>query len=357
MSEQKRIKRLFGIYHRLKRGAMTIDSLHTWCKAQDIHVSARTLYRDIEDISNYFHHKDEELLIWQGEFNKTYWRIVKREDATPDASIAMQDQMTEALIISGALSSLPVKDLFGESYNKAIEYLLEKQNSKSFPIQSLQQHVIHTHWGESQYAAKHKKYIHDVIWSIENQRYIELEYFENTIQQKKNQHLSEIFLPRKIVCHRGGLYIMLQKHDLIFFIDIESIRSLTISSRYQEKADTIPDIQEVLKQRFGISGHQLPIIKLRIQFHGIATLPSPFWHTKNWHPTQKIIKGKNGAYILEMQCALSEELISWILSCMDYAEVISPPELKEYVLLKAVAILSRYQNQFPGNASSTQITG
>jgi predicted DNA-binding transcriptional regulator YafY len=343
MSEQKRIKRLFGIYNRLKRGAMTIETLHKWCKSQDIHVSARTIYRDIEDISHYFHHKEEELLEWQGEFNKTYWRIVKRDDAPGESNYTLNDQMTEALLATGAVTPLPVKDIFGEGYYKAVDFLLEKQNSKSFPMQTLQQHIISTHWGESRYTPKHKKFIHDVIWSIENQRHIEIETHQKS---KSKNHTSDfgLYLPRKIVLHKGGLYFMVQKQDHIQFIDIEAICKLNISHRHQEKLNSDHDIYSILNQRFGISGNNLPTVKLRIQFDATESIPASILvHTKNWHPSQKLKKGKSGSAILEMQCEISDELVSWILSWMDYAEVISPPELKAYVLEKAHAITQRYQ--------------
>lgn len=354
MSEQKRIKRLFSIYNRLKRGAMTIESLHKWCAAQDIHVSSRTLYRDIEDISHYFHLKEEELLEWQGEFNKTYWRIVKRDDSITDSNYTLHDQMTEALLATGAAIPLPVKGMYSEGYYKALEFLLEKQNSKSFPLQSLQQHFVSTHWGDSGFVPKHKQYIHDVIWSIENQRYIEVEHFVlNT--SPKSTLMVRLYLPIKVVLHKGGVYFMVQYYDDIQFIHIESIQQLNISHRHQEKLSSENNINNILKRKFGISGNNHPVAKVRIKFEAVESFPESFWvHTKNWHSSQKIIKGKSGTSIIEMECEISEELVSWILSWMEYAEVISPPELKAYVYQKALAIAQCYQS--PNTTALGQIS-
>lgn len=322
---------------------MTIESLHKWCAAQDIHVSARTLYRDIEDISHYFHLKEEELLEWQGEFNKTYWRIVKRDDSITDSNYTLHDQMTEALLATGAVTPLPVKDMFGEGYYKAVEFLLEKQNSKSFPIQTLQQHIVSTHWGESRYAPKHRKFIHDVIWSIENHRYIEVEYYAFHSSRKPTLMVIQC-LPRKIVLHKGGLYFMFQHCNDIQFINIESIQQLNISHRHQEKLNSEFDIYSILKKKFGISGNNLPISKVRIKFDAVDSIPSSILvHTPNWHASQKVIKGKSGSTILEMECEISDELVSWILSWMEHAEVLSPPELKAFILQKAQAIAERYR--------------
>jgi len=44
--------------------------------------------------------------------------------------------------------------------------------------------------------------------------------------------------------------------------------------------------------------------------------------------------GEDGSLIVELQVGLSPELVSWIFSWNQYAEVLGPPELKEMMAEK-----------------------
>ena len=60
-------ERLLKIYARLKRSPVTIEIIRDWAKKNDIKVSERTFYRDLNDLENSLILDNERLVVSEGE--------------------------------------------------------------------------------------------------------------------------------------------------------------------------------------------------------------------------------------------------------------------------------------------------
>ena len=63
---------------------------------------------------------------------------------------------------------------------------------------------------------------------------------------------------------------------------------------------------------------------------------------RKWSEDQTIVNKRDGSLILEFSCQSKRELIAWVLSFGDQAEIISPKELKAAFVDKLKAINTIY---------------
>jgi predicted DNA-binding transcriptional regulator YafY len=60
---------------------------------------------------------------------------------------------------------------------------------------------------------------------------------------------------------------------------------------------------------------------------------------KLWHESQEIRQQKDGSVIFAAEVAVTEELVSWVMSWGSRAEVIAPRTLKDQIQAEAQAML------------------
>ena len=63
-------ERLLRIYSRLKQGPVTIELIKAWAASNNINISERTFYRDLDDLEIALMLTDEKLIVKTGEKNK-----------------------------------------------------------------------------------------------------------------------------------------------------------------------------------------------------------------------------------------------------------------------------------------------
>ena len=74
MSEKA--NRLLKIYSRLRKGPLTIQNLKEWTKKNNIVISERTLYRDLEELQKSLLLEGEQIVEFIGEKNKKTWKLI-----------------------------------------------------------------------------------------------------------------------------------------------------------------------------------------------------------------------------------------------------------------------------------------
>ena len=74
MSEKT--NRLLKIYSRLRKGPLTIQNLKEWTKKNNIVISERTLYRDLEELQKSLLLEGEQIVEFIGEKNKKTWKLI-----------------------------------------------------------------------------------------------------------------------------------------------------------------------------------------------------------------------------------------------------------------------------------------
>lgn len=89
-------------------------------------------------------------------------------------------------------------------------------------------------------------------------------------------------------------------------------------------------MKDYLRDAFGIThGDRTFRVKLRFSA-GVAT----YIAERQWHPTQKVIRKKDGSLELSMETRGWKELVRWILSWQPDVTVIEPKELRDRIRQK-----------------------
>lgn len=95
------------------------------------------------------------------------------------------------------------------------------------------------------------------------------------------------------------------------------------------------------KSRKGFGLIEGDVMDVRVQF---SREVSDYFTERQWHPTQKIKKLKNGDVIVSFQAGGMDEIVSWVLSWGSYARVLSPVILSREVA-QHLKSLHEYYNE------------
>ncbi|MBI5854009.1 MAG: WYL domain-containing protein [Nitrospirae bacterium] len=143
------------------------------------------------------------------------------------------------------------------------------------------------------------------------------------------------FDPFALLLYKDGLYIKGWSHvsrELRTFA-VERIQKVDLTDELFDISSSSPDMD----QTFGI--FEGPPETVRIRFKkDVAYL----LNERQWHPTQKVTRLKNGAVLLHMRVGGMEELCSWILSWGPEAKVLAPPRLVKMVAEELQAAARQY---------------
>jgi predicted DNA-binding transcriptional regulator YafY len=133
--------------------------------------------------------------------------------------------------------------------------------------------------------------------------------------------------PYMLLWHKGALYVVAlsSQHGNYLFLPIQRIRAAEVMATKfrRERGLTLEKLRE---GRFGIFGYEgLKPQQAVLRFHkDIAEIIGE----RIWHPSQKIIRHRDGSLTLEMKVVISDELKGWVASWMQYVDVLSPTELR-----------------------------
>jgi predicted DNA-binding transcriptional regulator YafY len=75
---------------------------------------------------------------------------------------------------------------------------------------------------------------------------------------------------------------------------------------------------------------------------------------KTWHESQVINQQRDGSIIFEADLAITEELLSWVMSWGSKAEVLEPQNLKDQIREEALAMLRGYTEPLNANKQSSK---
>lgn len=153
---------------------------------------------------------------------------------------------------------------------------------------------------------------------------IEMTYY-NITNDKIVERTIDPYLLR---CYRGDWYLIGRDRNTghIPMFHLARIRKLKVTKkRFEVKDGFSPD--EYLGGTFGVFESKKRD-KVRIQFTGFAARYIP---ERQWHPSQKLTKRKDGSIVLEMTLADIEEVGRWVLTWGAEAKVLGPRELIEFV--------------------------
>ena len=146
-------------------------------------------------------------------------------------------------------------------------------------------------------------------------------YFNAYQGETKNFYIE----PRRIVYFKGGLYVVvyIRRFEKFRLLAIQRIKKF---KQLDEVHPALPHFDPELywKKKFGLFSADPQQVKIAFTAEVRMHIEG-----RHWHASQVYSEGKRGSLILELQVGLSPELVSWIFSWNEYAEVLEPTELKD----------------------------
>jgi predicted DNA-binding transcriptional regulator YafY len=178
--------------------------------------------------------------------------------------------------------------------------------------------------------------------AIVRRRFIDMTYF--TMSRKQETHRK--VAPYKIWFFDGSFYLIgncgLREDIRIFALD--RIRNVSLNPEAFEMPEDF-DVEEFMKPSFGIFRGEP--VEVRIRF---APDIAGYIGERQWHPSQKSVLERDGALILEMTVAGTEEIKFWALQWGSRAEVLKPASLRRQIREEGRKLSNMYSDPMePGD--------
>ncbi len=150
--------------------------------------------------------------------------------------------------------------------------------------------------------------------------------------------------PYSLVLYRNGLYVVgidvVKRAPRTFAV--ERMRRVKALVQTPFTRDPTFEVSKLFDGAFGIIGGGAPV-RVTVEFdRQVAT----FVEERAWHSSQKITKTETGIRC-DLNVAVSEELIAWVLRWGASARVLAPAELRERVRAEMQKGLAHYDEPTP----------
>jgi predicted DNA-binding transcriptional regulator YafY len=137
--------------------------------------------------------------------------------------------------------------------------------------------------------------------------------------------------------YKNGLYLVTYSHRAKAYrlFAVERIRRVELT---QENFTIGRDFSAAkLNESFGLVDEPAQTIRIRFAAH-----VADFLKEREWHPTQSIEDLADGAVIFTMHAGGLEEIVSWVLSWGETAQVLAPPALIDAIVGRLTAAREQY---------------
>lgn len=134
--------------------------------------------------------------------------------------------------------------------------------------------------------------------------------------------------PYSLAFYKGGIYLIGHAHNrnALRTFAVERISSVVVEKeRFEMPEDYLPE--ERLSSAFGIVAEETMEVKIRF-----SAVVAEAVKSRIWHPSQKFSQMEDGSVELVFTAGGKMEIISWVLSYGEHAELLAPLELREAVI-------------------------
>jgi len=316
MAEIPQIVRHWSILRCLstRRLGASIDEI-----AADSGVSRRTIQRDLVKLQTLAF----PITVETGPHGLKRWKLTADEGLInlkftleEAAALALGRQFLEPLagthFHAGAISALKkIRSTLSESALRHIEKLAHG--------------FYHAVRGWTDYGHK-AELIDSLVTAIEDRQVTAIGY--HSLRSTEEVSLYDLY-PLSLVYWKGALYLIADSpgHAGIRTFKVDRIRSVEVLKL--PFAVPIPfDPEEYLRHSFGIFQSDAPPQTVRILFRSDA---GRLLEERQFHPTQKVRRRRDGRWLVEFDLSSFEELQSWVMSWGAAAEVLEPEGFRERV--------------------------
>lgn len=333
-------ERLLKIYARLKRGPVTIETIKDWASRNNIRISERTFYRDLNELETSLVLPGESIVVSVGEKNRKTWKI---EYTAGHATLDGYD--INSYLMFKNFMPMPVVLSRKKSLDK-IEKIFYKNHSKSrfedFATAADLQ-VTSSHFYELNEPVIYEKIIEDCIWSIQNKREMKIlktKYDHTSLARSVTSPMK--FLPVLLLYHRGVVHLcgFVKELDKFCIYALEQIKKYKLTNNMFDPEPYRIRLEQEMTLRFGVTENMdHHIYDIEIEFSEMSGF---FVKNHSWHPGQQFTRLSNGNFLMKFRCGINRELVGWIFQWLSNAKVRKPEILRDLVAGKASEILDMY---------------
>ena len=295
--------------------------------ADELDCNARTVYRDLDALqaAGFPLYTD-----WVD--GKNLWSLLD----TLKHHIPIPFTLTELLAIYFSRDML--KFLQNTIFHESLESLFEKikttipPESKKY-LDTVQQTFQVTLKQFKEYG-KYREILNTIKDTALNRKTVEMVYFTMGRKKKVRRRVD----PYRILFFNGTFYVIGYCHlrkDVRTFA-LERIKMLTTT----DESFSVPEdfrLEDYMGSGFGVIGGRPE--KIKIWFSPDI---AGYIKEKTWHESQVINQQPDGSIIFEADMAITEELVSWVMSWGSKAEVLEPKSLQDQIHTEAIAMLKAY---------------
>jgi proteasome accessory factor B len=293
------------------RHGMTIDEL-----AEETCVTRRTVHRDLVAL----HDAGYPLVsVWEGQ--RKVYRFISRFKDIPPVSFTLQEIATLYLLRGqgGVLHGTPFESELEAVFMKIRSALPPRfaahlERIAGVPLPLLQ--------GRHDYSA-HSEILMQLRESLVHQNRLTFRY---RAHGRKNPS-TYLVDPYSLAFYKGGIYLIGYAHNRngLRTFAVERIINVVIEKeRFEMPDDYQPEAR--LRDAFGIVAEEAMDVRIRFSPVVAATIRG-----RVWHPSQRFEDNDDGGVELNFTAGGKMEIVSWVLSYGEHAEVIAPVELREMV--------------------------
>ncbi|MFM6970790.1 MAG: helix-turn-helix transcriptional regulator [Sediminibacterium sp.] len=336
----KQIERLHFIYQLLEIEPRTVQDICKELAKAGYTTANRQIYNDLLQLEKSYLRKNQQLQITTGQHNQKTYRLVYT-----DSSISVTGYDVNSYQLSRLSMTTYITEGRGDSINKFRDIVAEKimhLSKTKYTTLPIEQN-FNSHFFERKYSADFNKISEDIIWSIANNKIIEIVdiYGDATAVTK------EITYPIKLkalllVYHNGAYYTagFTEKKNEFLTIDLSKIVAYNITNQTFAHKKALPLAKAELQKRFGLTGNiDKEVYDIELEFSSIT---GEFLSHYHWHESQTFSILKNGNYHMKMHCGINRELFGWIFRWMGNVKIIGPQKLKELYLEQLTIINKNY---------------
>ena len=336
------LERLHFIYQLLEIEPQTVQGI---CKELATHgneTANRQIYNDLVQLEKNYLRKNQKLHITTGQHNQKTYRLVYT-----DTTISVTGYDVNSYQLSRLSMTTYITEGRGESINKFRDIVAKKimhLSKTKYSTLPLEQN-FNSHFFERKYTTAFNKVSEDIIWSIANNKIIEI----LNIYGDATNVITDISYPFKLkplllVYHNGAYYMagFIVKKNIFITIDLSKIIAYNITNQTFAHKKALPLAKLELQKRFGLTANiDNEIYDIELEFSSIT---GEFISHYNWHSTQSFDVLKNGNYRMKMHCGINRELVSWIYRWMGNIKIIGPKKLKDLYLEQLTMINKNYSS-------------
>ena len=240
LQPMNQLERLHFIYQLLEIEPRTVQDICKELATKGFTTASRQIYNDLVQLEKNYLRKNQQLQITTGQYNQKTYRLLYTDITIPVTGFDVNSYQLSRLSMTTYIT-----EVRGESINKFRDIVakkimhLSKTKYAALPIEQ----NFNSHFFERKYTTAFNQMSEDIIWSIANNKIIEI----INIYGDATNVSSDITYPFKLkplllVYHNGAYYMagFIVKKNVLITIDLSKIVAYNITNQTFAYKESLP---------------------------------------------------------------------------------------------------------------------